>query len=55
MSRVDGEMAQTSDQTSESTVVKALTRNLSQKVPTILIVGKYSESAAPCVRLVAHA
>ncbi|KAI9788744.1 MAG: hypothetical protein M1816_006601 [Peltula sp. TS41687] len=39
MSRVNGEMTQTSDQTSESTVVQSLLANLEQKVPVVLIVG----------------
>lgn len=40
MSRVDGEMTQTSDQSGENVVVKAVTQNQKQKLPLVLIVGK---------------
>ena len=42
MSKVDGEMSQTSDQSSDSNVVSAMMRNLKFRLPLVLIVGSYS-------------
>ena len=44
MSKVDGEMSQTSDQSSDSNVVSAMMRNLKFRLPLVLIVGSCSPS-----------
>ena len=40
MSRLEGEMIQVQDQTSEHMVVQSLLRNKAEQVPVILIVGR---------------
>ena len=42
MTRVDGEFSQTADQSSDSSVVQSMTRNMEQDVPLVLILGKFS-------------
>ncbi len=44
MAKEDNEMVQTKDQTSENPYVRAMRKNMEEKVPLVLILGKQTIS-----------
>jgi hypothetical protein len=53
MAKEDNEMVQTKDQTSENPYVRAMRKNMEEKVPLVLILGKQAISILICGYLVA--
>lgn len=41
MSRVDGEMTQIADQSSDSALIQSVSNNQAERIPVVLIVGEF--------------